>query len=615
MIAKVQGAADREHLEISRVAGLGSAADEGRSMTLVREVSALRPKLATERALIVSALRRLEEVGLDEAGSAAIRQTFSSYEESLQKETSLIDKGLFDEAFVYDRRAVLPHYIRFVDTLQETEEDFGDLSASSNAIADKGTFAMVLLALAGLLGLHKRAARQRERFQDELEHQAFHDSLTGLANRVLLKERLEHALARARRRRSPLAVLFIDLDGFKRVNDSLGHDSGDMLLVGVGERLVSMVRDCDTVARLGGDEFAIILEEMDSPDRAAEVADRLISSLLASFEIDSKTVSVTASVGIAVCEAGDSTSEELLANADVAMYSAKGNGKARYETFRQGMKLALMERMKLQSDLAHAIDRDELQLHFQPMVDLRTRAITGAEALVRWEHPDRGLLPPSQFIPLAEETGLIVAVDRWVLKEAVRQAKTWQDGGQLHDQLDMSINVSALLFQEPSFVEGVREVIKESGVDPRALILEITESTLMLDSKGTIDKLRSLKRLGVKLAIDDFGTGYSSLSYLRRFPVDVLKIDRSFVEGVTDGPEQAAIIEAIVKLAHDLRLRTVAEGIESADQLRALTDIGCTHGQGYFFARPLPNASELDRLIVNGEIRKLMAATDPQLIG
>ncbi|HEX5397086.1 MAG TPA: EAL domain-containing protein [Candidatus Limnocylindria bacterium] len=439
-------------------------------------------------------------------------------------------------------------------------------------------------AVGGIV-VNYRDVTVRKGLEDELRHQAFHDALTGLPNRALFADRLEHALSRTRRSQLRLAVLFIDLDDFKTVNDSLGHGEGDRLLMAVGDRLQRALRAGDTIARMGGDEFAVLVEDPADAGGPVEVAQRLLDSLQAPFEGIGKELFVHASVGVAVSTSQAQTSEELLRDADISMYKATSNGKNRLEVFEPGMHTAALDRMALKGDLERALDRGEFAVLYQPIMRLGTGRMAGVEALVRWHHPRRGLVGPLDFIPLAEETGLIVPLGRWVLEQACRQAVAWDATG--GGQLRMSVNVSGRQTQQAGFVAEVDQVLRETGLDPSRLTLEFTESVLMRDADATTHMLRELKKLGVRLAIDDFGTGYSSLSYLRRFPIDVLKIDGSFVASMSSGADQAALVRSILKLGETLRLETVAEGIEEVAQLNDLQELGADLGQGFYFAHPL----------------------------
>jgi len=456
--------------------------------------------------------------------------------------------------------------------------------------------------------LNTRDITERKELEAALSHQAFHDSLTKLPNRALLKDRIDHAVARAARRGRALAVLLLDLDGFKGVNDSLGHAAGDLLLTAVADRLADSVRPTDTCARLGGDEFAVLLEDLASPNDWQVVANRILEALRTPFDLDGKEIFVRASIGAAV-RAGDSRedADDLLRNADVAMYMAKSQGKNRFELFCPTMHSEMLRRLDLEADLRRALETcDEFVLHYQPTVVLQTGEISGVEALVRWNHPTRGLVPPLEFVPIAEETGLIGRLGEWVLREACHQAIRWDmeaDGAiRREPPMTISVNLSARQLQHDSLVGMVQSVLEETGLEPRRLILEITETAVMNDHVTTIVKLQQLKDLGVGLAIDDFGTGYSSLAYLRRFPIDVLKIDRSFVDGVTEGSQKAALLRTIVELGRTLNLKTVAEGIEEHSELHQLRSLECDLGQGYYVARPL-DAAVVGELLRLGELR------------
>ena len=433
-----------------------------------------------------------------------------------------------------------------------------------------------------------RDVTEQKRMEKELAHQAFHDSLTNLANQALFRDRVEHALARSARAGEPMAVLFLDLDNFKRVNDSLGHTAGDELLVSVAERLRGCLRLSDTAARLGGDEFAILLEGVGDEAEAEGVASRIVEALQQPFGRGDREVFVGASVGIAFPSPGTS-GDQLLSEADLAMYTAKRRGKGRWETYRADMHAAIADRLELEGDLRHGLARGELVAHYQPIVSLTTGAITGVEALVRWIHPTRGFMSPDTFIPLAEESGLVTELGRQMLLQACTQVRSWQV---LHPEaaagMSVSVNVSPRQLQDDAVLGHVVEALQSSGLAADSLILEITETAMMQDTDATIEKLHALKALGVRLAIDDFGTGYSSLSYLQRFPIDLLKIDRSFVSTLAgdDSGDQGSLAATIVSLAKTLRLRAVAEGVETEDQAAALAALGCELAQGYHFARP-----------------------------
>jgi len=421
---------------------------------------------------------------------------------------------------------------------------------------------------------------------DGLE-QGFRDPLTGLASRALFNDRLAHALACAERDQARTSVLAMDLDRFGGVNDSLGHAVGDLLLAAVGERLRGCVRTTDTVARLGADEFAMLLHDVELRNRAVSVADRVLLALREPFRINGRDIFIDASIGIAFGAVGQQDPETLLQYADLALHTAKKNGKGRFEVFEPVMHAALKKGADLASDLRLAVDRDEFVLFYQPIVELRSGRVSGFEALVRWMHPRLGLVPPLDFIPLAEETGLIVPIGTWVLREACRQAADWNHRQDRTEPLSISVNLSARQLQHADLPQLVAEALASAGLDGGLLTLELTESLLVNDVDTTVARLGQLKTLGVRLAIDDFGTGYSSLAYLRQFPIDILKIDKLFVDAVATEAPEASLAGAIVHLARTLGLSTVAEGIESLDQCGPLRDSGCQFGQGYYFAKPL----------------------------
>ena len=453
-------------------------------------------------------------------------------------------------------------------------------------------------ALGGFVFASRDMTERRE-LEEQLSHQAFHDPLTGLANRALLADRIGHALARISRTGRDLAVLFVDLDDFKSVNDTLGHAPGDALLLEVSRRITSCVRPGDTVARLGGDEFAVLMEEADEP-LAVAVAERLQAALHTPFPLGDAEICVTASVGIARSGADTVSEAELLRNADVAMYQAKDSGKARYTVFRPEMHEAVVRRVALLGELRTAVDERQFELHYQPLVALTDRHIVGFEALVRWRHPVRGMVSPLEFIPLAEETGLIIPLGRWILEEATAQLAAWDLLPRTGPPLTMSINVSARQLQSRDLVTTLADVLARSGVAPGRITLELTESMLLEDVTGTIARLEELKEIGVRLAIDDFGTGFSSLSYLRRFPVDTLKVDKSFVDDMNSA-RGSELTRALLELGAVLGLKTVAEGIEDVGQATQLEAHGCDFGQGYMFSRPIPPA-QVEALLLAGPV-------------
>jgi diguanylate cyclase (GGDEF)-like protein/PAS domain S-box-containing protein len=433
-----------------------------------------------------------------------------------------------------------------------------------------------------------RDVTDRSRLVKELAHQAFHDSLTGLANRALLRDRLDHALARARRSAATVGVLFCDLDGFKLVNDTLGHDAGDVLLVEVARRFEHNLRDGDTAARLGGDEFAIVVEETARVDMGV-LAQRLLDALGEPFIVKGREVFVRASLGLADTSEDVLDADELLRRADIAMYVAKARGRDRYAMFEQSMQTEVTRRSELIRDLRHALSDGQLSVHYQPLVDLDTGAMQSFEALLRWEHPERGSVAPDEFIPIAEETGVILEVGRLVLDVACHQCAQWRAQSGL-SALTMCVNVSGQQLYDERFVTDVEETLARAGLPPTSLILELTESTLLTDTAAVHQRLQQLKDMGVRLAVDDFGTGYSSLSYLHSFPVDYLKIDRSFVKGLNQRNDHQShvMVRSIISIARNLNLAVVAEGIEQTEQLDALVAAGCHTGQGYLLSRPVP---------------------------
>ena len=437
---------------------------------------------------------------------------------------------------------------------------------------------------------------ESHRASAKLLHDAFHDSLTGLPNRALFMERLSHRLALEKRRpQSSFSVLFLDVDRFKVINDSLGHVRGDELLAKVGKRLQEGLRPGDTVARLGGDEFTVLLEDVPDHIAARRVADRIQEDLQVPFVLGGQEVFSGASIGIAHGNASYARPEDILRDADTALYRAKAQGRGRWVEFDSTMHERAVELLQLETDLRRALERRELRLHFQPVISLSSGTISGAEALVRWQHPERGLVPPGEFVPLAEETGLILPIGAWVLHEACRQMKTWQD--QLNmPQLEIGVNLSSKQFQAPGLVAEVANVLSTTGLSPRSLRLEVTESLLMDKQPIIADTMTELRAMGVRIDLDDFGTGYSSLSYLHQFPIDTLKIDRSFVQrmGVTE--EGLEIVNTILSLAQSLDMEVVAEGVETAEQLSLLDMLGCEQSQGYLHGRPMP-AEEFEALL------------------
>ncbi|MGK5682164.1 putative bifunctional diguanylate cyclase/phosphodiesterase [Actinoplanes sp. URMC 104] len=449
----------------------------------------------------------------------------------------------------------------------------------TNCLADPDLGSVVLSA---------RDVGSRKALEEQLSRQAFTDALTGLSNRALFRDRLHHATAR---RDAGVTVLLIDLDDFKDVNDNLGHSAGDELLTTLAARLRDNVRPGDTLARLGGDEFAVLIEDLDGRDPGA-LADRLLRELRQPMRLGSRDIRCTASIGVADSrDLSGPAGEELLRNADLAMYAAKRQGRNAYALFDPGMYASLVNEAQVRTEMEAALAGEQFVVHYQPVVDLPTQRVTGVEALVRWQHPERGLLAPQHFIDTAEESGLIVPLGRWVLQESCRQLARWNQAG-----LRMNINLSARQFQDAHLVADVRDALATSGVDPACITLELTESMLLQDIDAATETLHALRRLGVRLAIDDFGTGYSSLNYLKRLPVDILKIDRAFITQVATDAEDKALVDAVVSLGQALQLQTVAEGIETDDQWATLRRLGCDYGQGYLFGRPA-DAETIEHLL------------------
>ena len=436
---------------------------------------------------------------------------------------------------------------------------------------------------------------ERVRYQQALEHQANHDSLTGLANRNLLRDRIEQAIAWAKRNGHVIGVMLLDLDHFKLVNDASGHSAGDALLQEVAHRLLSSVRETDTVARLGGDEFVIILTDLPQADDVDQIAEKILSTLARPIEVMGRDVFVTASIGVSIYPRDGDHGEILLRYADMAMYRVKEHGRNSVRQFMPEMGSSAISRLDMEAALRRALERGEFLLHLQPKIELPSQRTVGAEALVRWQNPHVGLIHPIEFIRLAEETGLILPLGEWVLEEACRQQVLWQQQGLGH--LKMAINMSARQFRQEDLAERIAAAFSRTGANPHQFILELTESMVMHDMESTLVALRALKTLGVNLSLDDFGTGYSSLSYLRRFPIDELKIDRSFIADIHTNPDDAAIAGAIVAMGRSLGLSVVGEGVEKKEQIDKLTELGCNQVQGYFYARPMSTQAFLARAL------------------
>ena len=445
-----------------------------------------------------------------------------------------------------------------------------------------------ILVTAAIRDISARKAAEALALSMALEkiHSAEHDGLTGLPNRLLLNDRIDQAIVRAERHANKVAVLCLDVDGFKQVNDSLGRPAGDKLLRSIAERLLGCVRAFDTVSRQSGDEFVVLLSEVEQEEDTAVLARKILQEVTRPHTINGQELHVTAGIGVSVYPDDGMNAETLAKNAETAMHQAKEEGRQSYQFFKPAMNLRAVERQSIEEDLRRAVERQELVLHYQPKVGLSSRRITGVEALIRWNHPTRGLVPPAQFIPVAEECDLIQPIGAWVLREACRQARAWTDAGL--PALTMAVNVSAIEFREDAFLDSVFGTLSETGLDPRLLELELTESVLVERPETAASMLRALRERGVQIAIDDFGTGYSSLSYLRKFPVDALKIDQSFVRQISTGGDDTIIVTAIIALARSLKLRVVAEGVETAEELNFLNAHRCDEVQGYYFSRPVP---------------------------
>lgn len=454
----------------------------------------------------------------------------------------------------------------------------------------------------------KRNVTERNRMRQKmLDHLAYHDSLTGLPNRLMFSHRLTQSLARARKRGTSVAVMFMDLDRFKLINDTLGHNLGDMLLEQVADRLTDTLRGVGTIARMGGDEFTAVLTGVKSAEDANDAARKALDAVSKPFILDGREMYITVSIGIALYPVHGENAEMLVRNADAAMYKAKEYGKNTYYLYTDSINAAAMHKMILEAELRGALEREELAVYYQPVVRLGTREIIGTEALVRWQHPRLGLVPPNRFIPLAEETGLIVPIGEWVLRTACAQNKVWQDAG--YSPLGVAVNISARQLQQGDLIATVKEVLDQTGLEPRWLELELTEGSLVQNVDVATAVLRQLKQIGVHVSIDDFGTGYSSLSHLKRFPVNTVKIDRSFVRNINTNHDDAAIAGAVVAMAHSLKLKVIAEGVETLEQLEFLKSLNCDEMQGYFISEPVP-AEDLIQLVqqanldVMGDLRR-----------
>ena len=599
----------------SRLEELSVLLDAGRAMNSVLELEEVLRRILDNALDVLGAshgsvllvegeppqLRAVCVRGNDAARDAVVPFGVGVAGRVAQTRESLLIQGDLD-----GERDVRPHSAMSVP-LVHRDALLGVLNVNAD---HDSTFDEYDLRALSLFGEHAASAIANARLYEleranalALAHRAFHDPLTDLANRTLLVDRLTETLEMVRPDHR-VAVLWLDLDDFKRVNDSLGHAAGDDLLREVSRRLRSVLRPGDLAARLGGDEFAVVVEDVPTEEDALHAGERVLLALSTPILVGERMVSVRASVGIAMATPGEWSVDELLRNADLAMYIAKSQGKACVRVFEASMHDALVARLKLESELEQAVELAELVLHYQPIVQLATGAIVGFESLVRWRHPTRGMLPPGDFIPLAEESGQIAQIDRWVLLQACTQARQWQRQHLLTDDFEVSVNLSTRQLEDDRVVDIVRLALDVSGLEPSRLVLEVTESFVLHDEVAGARRLRALRELGVRLAIDDFGTGYSSLSYLRQLPVDILKIDRSFTTALGRSAEDDALVMAIMRLAESLGLATIAEGVEDATQRDALVALGCPHGQGWHFARAV-EAREMEALL-------RLAATLPQ---
>jgi diguanylate cyclase (GGDEF)-like protein len=479
---------------------------------------------------------------------------------------------------------------------------FSGILAANDSLSAFGYAEFLLQSIMGMGLIACLLEDEREAAElasDEIEHLAYHDALTGLPNRPLFFDRLIVALAQAARAGQKVGVFFLDLDRFKDINDSLGHSLGDSLLKAVAERVRRCIRDGDTLARVGGDEFTLLIPRIDHVEDAAKIAQKIIETLKIPFVIHDRELFVTTSIGISLFPTDGSDPETLVRNADTAMYRAKDSGRDNYQLYAPAMNARALERLALENMLRKALQMKELVVHYQPILDAESRAVVGLEALLRWNHPELGLLSPAHFISIAEHSGLIVPIGEWVLRTACRQLRSWQK--RFDRTLHMSVNLSARQFQQSDLVEQIRSAVEEGDIDPRTLELEITESNAMQNADNTIHILRDLKALGVRIAMDDFGTGYSSLNYLKRFPIDTLKLDQMFVRNVASDPSDAAIVTAIITMAHSLNLNVIAEGVESEEQFAFLKSRRCDCVQGYLFGYPF-TVEEVDRFLTDRRI-------------
>ncbi len=609
VIITLQRSSDEHRVQQLMLADLEASAAEQRQLEL-RAIGAgsVDPEL---EATLEMLYRRLDltaataaRASADDPALGRVVDLVASFRRATAHSLSLLEDGRLRAAERADRTSVDPAYVALAQLIDTAQEDAGHRAEDAAAFARVGTLGVLGFAAVLLLVIMLRFEGARR-----AAHEAFYDPLTGLPNRMLFADRLTHALELAERRDEVLAVLFLDLDDFKTVNDTLGHAAGDELLVQAGERALEVARSSDTVARLGGDEFAFVLERT-ADEGAAQFAKRLVDALREPLEIGGRTVAMDATVGCAVSIPGKTEADELLRNADLAMYAGKRKGKGCFVNYEPSMYEALADRLELEADLKGAVERGEIVVAYQPIVEVESGRLTAVEALARWNHPTRGVVAPSVFIPLAEETGVIRSLGRHVLMTACIEARRWHDEQPRTPPLGVTVNVSPAQFHHDELVFDVQRALDRSGLAAPQLTLEITESVLVERGDMFVEELEQLSALGIRLAVDDFGTGYSSLSSLARFPVDVLKIDRSFVVDVAHDDEGQALVRSIVDLGRTLGLVAVAEGIEGSGQASALIDAGCALGQGFHFARPM-DAAAIDELLARSGPVASEAAEEP----
>jgi diguanylate cyclase (GGDEF)-like protein/PAS domain S-box-containing protein len=513
-------------------------------------------------------LQTTDLVNYEKWSSSVHPEDLPRIEENLRR--AIDEKGVGCGEF----RIVLPHGV------------VKNVAFAEKAVLDENANVIRVIGVNVDITDRKRAEEALRSSEAKMTHLAEHDYLTGLPNRKLLNDRIGQTIKLARRKNKKIAVLFLDMDGFKHINDSLGHPTGDILLQAIGQRLVGCVRTFDTVSRQGGDEFIVLLPEVEHPEDTAIAARRILDAVSSVHSIAQHDLQITCCIGISVYPDDGMDAETLIKSADIALYQAKENGQSSYQFFQPAMTVRAVERQFIEENLRRALSRNEFALQYQPIIDLKAGAITGVEALIRWNHPTRGLISPAQFIPIAENSGLILPIGAWVLEEACRQVHTWMNAGL--PEMTVAVNVSGIQVQSAKFAEGLLATLSKVGLDPKFLELEVTESLLMKRPDFAASILHSVRREGVRVAIDDFGTGYSSLSYLTKLPLDTLKIDQSFVRQITTGSDQTSIVTAIIGMARNLKLKVIAEGVETAEELRFLQAEHCDEAQGYYFCRPVP---------------------------